>query len=124
MEFISDQGLLPEPIWTTLLVGWKGGCWTPPTPKALISMVEHLPTNLKINWNLSVMDSPTHWQLLTLAIILGGHVRVGWEDNPYLPDGLLAETNAVLVEKIVRIARELGREIATPDEARQIIGIA
>lgn len=124
MEFISDQGLLPEPIWTTLLVGWKGGCWTPPTPKALISMVEHLPTTLKINWNLSVMDSPTHWQLLTLAIILGGHVRVGWEDNPYLPDGVLAETNAVLVEKIVRIARELGREIASPDEARQIIGIA
>jgi 3-keto-5-aminohexanoate cleavage enzyme len=124
MEFIARMGLLPEPIWTTLFLGWPGGSWTPPTPKALIYMLDHLPKDRAINWNTSVMDPPTQWQILTLAIMMGGHVRVGWEDNPYLEDGTRAETNALLVEKIVRIARELGREVATPAEARQIIGIA
>jgi len=124
MRFIADKGVLPEPIWSTLFLGWAGGCWTPPTPKALIYMVDHLPEGLRINWNVSVMDPATQWEILTLAITMGGHVRVGWEDNPYLDhSGTLAETNAMLVEKIVRVARELGREIATPDEARQIIGI-
>jgi 3-keto-5-aminohexanoate cleavage enzyme len=69
------------------------------------------------------MDPQAQWQILTLAIILGGHVRVGMEDNPYLSEGVLAKSNAELVEKIVRISRELGREIAEPSEARQIIGI-
>jgi 3-keto-5-aminohexanoate cleavage enzyme len=64
--------------------------------------------------------------MLALAIIKGGHVRVGWEDNPYI-DGQkreYAESNAALVRKIIRIAEELGREVATPDEARKIIGLA
>jgi 3-keto-5-aminohexanoate cleavage enzyme len=124
MGFIASKGLLPEPIWTTLFLGWAGGCWTPPTPKALIYFVDHLPKNLKVNWNVSVMDPATQWEILTLAITMGGHVRVGWEDNPYLEKGILAKTNALLVEKIVRIARELGREVASPAEARKIIGIA
>lgn len=122
MQYIARQGLLPEPIWTTLFLGWRGGCWTPPTQKALLFMLDHLPTEWKLNWNVSVMDPDTQWQILTQAVMLGGHVRVGWEDNPYLTPGVLAETNALLVEKIVRIARELGREIASPAEARAIIG--
>ncbi len=56
-----------------------------------------------------------------MAIILGGHVRVGMEDNPFVAPGQYARSNAELVEKIVRIAHELGREIATPDEARAMI---
>ena len=51
--------------------------------------------------------------MLTLAIMLGGHVRVGWEDNPFLEPGVYAKTNALLVEKIVKISRMLGREIAS-----------
>jgi 3-keto-5-aminohexanoate cleavage enzyme len=58
-----------------------------------------------------------------LAIIMGGNVRVGMEDNIYLEKGALAKSNAELVAKIARIAKELGREIATPDEARQILGL-
>jgi 3-keto-5-aminohexanoate cleavage enzyme len=58
-----------------------------------------------------------------MSILLGGHVRVGMEDNPFLASGVPARNNAELVEKIVRIARELGREIASPREARAIIGI-
>lgn len=57
------------------------------------------------------------------SIIMGGHVRVGFEDNLYLEKGVLAKSNGVLVEKVVRIAKELGREIATPDEAREILSI-
>jgi 3-keto-5-aminohexanoate cleavage enzyme len=60
--------------------------------------------------------------LSAAAIAMDGHVRVGLEDNLYLPDGSLA-SNPLLVEKIVRIAREIGREIATPDEARAILGL-
>jgi 3-keto-5-aminohexanoate cleavage enzyme len=69
------------------------------------------------------MDPANYWQVLTTSILIGGNVRVGMEDNPYVSDGVLAKSNAELVEKIVRIARELGREIATPAEARKIIGL-
>lgn len=119
--FILKQGLLNKPVWTTLFLGWPGGCWTPPTPKSLMWMVDHLPSDF--NYSVSVMDPPTQWQVLTTSIILGGNVRVGMEDNPYVSDGVLAKSNAELVEKIARIARELGREIASPDEARKIVGL-
>ncbi|HML86000.1 MAG TPA: 3-keto-5-aminohexanoate cleavage protein, partial [Bacteroidales bacterium] len=62
--------------------------------------------------------------LAMAAIIDGGHVRVGMEDNVYISKGVLAKSNGELVEKVVRMAKELGREIATPDEARQILGLA
>jgi 3-keto-5-aminohexanoate cleavage enzyme len=121
MRYVKKNGTLPEPIWTTLFLGWPGGTWTPPTPQGLIFMVENLPKELKVNWNTSVMDPPTHWQVLTQAINMGGHVRVGWEDDPYLASGVYAKHCHELVDKIVRIAHEMGREVATPDEARQII---
>jgi len=54
---------------------------------------------------------------------MGGNVRVGLEDNIYLSKGVLAKSNAELVEKVVRIARELGREIATPTDTRKILDI-
>ena len=58
------------------------------------------------------------------AIIDGGHVRVGFEDNVYLSKGVLAKSNGELVEKVVRIANEFGRQIASPAEAREILGLA
>lgn len=61
--------------------------------------------------------------LAMMSIIDGGHVRVGFEDNVYLSKGVMAKTNAELVEKVVRLAKELGREIATPAEARIILGL-
>ena len=61
--------------------------------------------------------------LATAAIIDGGHVRVGLEDNLYISKGVLTKSNGELVEKIVRLAKELGREIATPAEAREILGL-
>ena len=62
-------------------------------------------------------------QLAVAAIIDGGHVRVGFEDNVYLSRGVLAKSNGELVEKVVRLAKELGREIANPAEAREILSL-
>ena len=122
IEYIREKfpEILPDPVYTTLFMGWPGGAYTYPDMDSMLNFHRHLPRNTV--WNLSNMDPKTHWQNLSWAICLGGHVRVGWEDNPFI-DGEYTETNALLVEKIVRIAKELGREIASPDEAREIIGI-
>lgn len=121
MRKLMAEGLLTGPIWTTLFIGWSGGSWTPPEERALQFMVDCLPPGT--TWNVSVMNPERHWNLLAMAINLGGHVRVGYEDNPYLSRGELADSNARLVEKVVQIATLLGREIATPEEAREIIGL-
>ena len=115
-----EKGLLRSPVWLTFFLGWKGGNWTPPTFKALQLMVDHLPEGFM--FNTSVMDPEQAWAVLTLAILLGGHVRVGMEDNPFVSPGQYATSNAQLVEKIVRISTELGRGIASPAEARCILG--
>jgi 3-keto-5-aminohexanoate cleavage enzyme len=59
-----------------------------------------------------------------MAIILGGHVRVGLEDNVYYKRGELASGNAQLVERVVRLTHELGREVATPAQARAMLGLS
>jgi 3-keto-5-aminohexanoate cleavage enzyme len=61
--------------------------------------------------------------ITSMAILLGGHVRTGLEDNIYYSAGVLAKSNAELVARYVRIATEVGREVATPDEARKILGL-
>jgi len=121
LEFVRKQGYLRENTYTTLFIGWPGGTWTPPTERALQFMVDNLPQNCI--WNVSVMNPQKQWPILALAVALGGHVRVGYEDNPYIAPGEFAKNNAVLVERMVSIARGLGREIATPDEARKILGL-
>lgn len=119
VERMVQLGLMSKPAWITFFLGWKGGCYTPPTLKAMQYDHDHLPKG--IHYNVSVMDPVHQWKVLTMAIMLGGHVRVGMEDNPFLSPGQYAKSNAELVEKIVRISRELGRDIATPEEARAIM---
>jgi len=58
-----------------------------------------------------------------MALIMGGHIRVGMEDNIYVSQGVLAKTNAELVDRVIRICREYGREVATPTESRKILGL-
>ena len=94
---------------------------TPPTERALQFMVDNLPPGCI--WNVSVMNPEKQWAILALAVALGGHVRVGYEDNPYIAPGEFARSNAVLVERMVAIASGLGREIATPAEARAMLGL-
>ena len=63
------------------------------------------------------------WNIAAATIAMGGHVRVGFEDSVYIERGVLAESNGQMVEKVVKIAKLLGREIATPAEAREILGL-
>ncbi len=121
-DFIRDLGVLDDPLWATLFLGWPGGAWTPPTPDSLLHLVKHLPA--RANWNVSVMNPQQQWRILAVALGMGGHVRVGWEDNPYLPDGTPSRSNAELVDEIVKLAHLMGREVASPDEAREIIGLS
>jgi len=69
------------------------------------------------------MEPPNYWAMVAHTIAIGGHVRIGMEDCPFVEDGVYAKTNAELVEKAVRIAREIGREIASPGETRRIVGV-
>jgi 3-keto-5-aminohexanoate cleavage enzyme len=113
------KGLLQEPLHFDFVMGVPGGI--PATFQNLLHLVDALPPNA--TW--SVAGIGRHQlPLATLAIMMGGHVRVGFEDNIYYSKGVLADSNAQLVERIVRIAKELDRPIATPEEARKILGIA
>jgi 3-keto-5-aminohexanoate cleavage enzyme len=92
----------------------------PATLKNLLYLSELLPE--EATW--SVAGIGRHeLPMATAAILMGGNVRVGFEDNIYYKKGRLAKSNAELVERIARISRELGRDIATPDEARRILEI-
>jgi len=96
------------------------------TPEHLIHIKQTADSLLgKENYKWSVIGIGYHhqFQMCTMAIIMGGHARVGLEDNLFIERGGLAKSSAEQVEKLVRIARELGREIATPDEAREILNL-
>lgn len=115
---LVKKGLVTEPLHVDFVLGVPGAC--PGTPEDLMYMVKQIPPN----WTWTVAGiGRSELPLAVMAIILGGHVRVGFEDNVYYEKGVLADSNAQLVARIVRIAKEMGREVATPDEARQILGL-
>jgi 3-keto-5-aminohexanoate cleavage enzyme len=115
---MRDQGKLDEPLHFQFVLGTPWGA--PATPKALLHLHEHIPDNS--TWSV-IGIGKGHLPMSMMALSMGGHVRVGLEDNIYYSEGVLAETNAQFVERIVRISREYGREIATPAEAREILSI-
>ncbi len=120
IQRLLEQGILErdEIIHINFVLGVGGGMEA--SPKSLMFMVDHLPANA--SW--SVMGiGVNEFQMVTLGMILGGNIRVGLEDNIYISKGVLAKSNGELVGKAVRIARELGQEIATVGEARQMLGI-
>jgi 3-keto-5-aminohexanoate cleavage enzyme len=116
---LVEEGKLKEPVHIQFVLFGGLSCMSP-TPKTLIYCAESIPEN----WTWSVC-APGRYEMEmgALAIMLGGHVRVGMEDNIYSEKGVLAKSNAELVAKVFRISKELGRDIATPDEARQILGL-
>ncbi|MCD5416160.1 3-keto-5-aminohexanoate cleavage protein [Candidatus Bipolaricaulota bacterium] len=116
---LVKKGLLAKPLHFDFVMGVPGG--VAGTVANLLHMVGMIPTGS--TWQVAGIGRH-QLPLATTAIVLGGHVRVGFEDNIYYTKGVLAKSNAQLVERVVRIAQELGREIATPDEARQILGIS
>lgn len=115
---LIDLGLLEEPYYINLIFG--GGTFSMPSPRNLLNLVDNLPENTEFN----VLATGRHQlPLTTMSVLLGGHVRVGMEDNLYFERGRPAESNAQLVERSVEVIKRLGREIATPAEARAILGI-
>jgi 3-keto-5-aminohexanoate cleavage enzyme len=113
---LVKKGLIEGPLHFDFVLGVPGAC--PGTPEDLMHMVRFIPEDA--TWTVAGIGRH-ELPLATMAIILGGHVRVGFEDNVYYSKGVLAKSNGQLVERIVRIAEELGREIASPDEAREIL---
>ncbi|MBM7553993.1 3-keto-5-aminohexanoate cleavage protein [Thalassobacillus pellis] len=113
---IAKKGLMNEPFHFQFVLGVAGGM--PATPKNLMHMVDSIPANS--TWS-AIGASKHQLTINTMSILLGGHVRVGMEDSVYFRKGELAKTNAQFVTRIVNLAETLGREVATPDEAREIL---
>ncbi|MCK6208965.1 3-keto-5-aminohexanoate cleavage protein [Georgenia sp. EYE_87] len=118
---LINAGFDAQPYWVNVVLGLDRGFQgaLPYTPRILHQMVDELPEGAEL-----CVSAVAANQLpaITHAVLLGGHVRVGLEDNLYYRRGELA-TNVQLVERAVRIIRELGHEVATPQEARQILGL-
>ncbi len=115
---VQKKGLLDGNLHFDFVLGVPGAC--PGTPEDLIFMVNKLPAGA--TWTAAGIGR-SQPAVTTTAILMGGHVRVGFEDNVYLKRGVKAETNADFVARVVRIANELNREVATPEEARAILGL-
>jgi 3-keto-5-aminohexanoate cleavage enzyme len=114
---MRDQGKIDEPLHFQFVLGTPWGA--PATPKSFLHLYEMMP--LSSTWSI-IGIGRGYLPMAMMALIMGGHIRVGMEDNIYVNHGVLAKTNAELVERVVRICLEYGREIATPTEARQILG--
>ena len=110
------QGHILAPIHFDFVLGVQMNA----TVRDLSYMVESIPEGS--TWTVAGVGRH-EIPMAVAAIIMGGHARVGFEDNVYLSKGVLAKSNGELVEKIAKISRELGREVATPDEARKILNL-
>jgi uncharacterized protein (DUF849 family) len=115
---LLTSGELETPLQISLIMGVLGGI--PATVENLAHQVRQVPADA--NWQV-IGISRDQWPLVAAALAMGGNVRVGLEDNFYLGDGEMADGNAALVEKAARMARDVGREPATPDEAREIMSL-
>ena len=118
VHHLVEEGMLEEPYWTTLILGMQTG--TIPEPRNLINLVDNLPDGAE--WQCMAIGRH-QLPLTTMAMTLGGHVRVGMEDNVYFRQGELVESNAQLVERTAAIADRLDRPVASTDEAREILNL-
>jgi len=115
---LIEKDILDPPYYINVILG--PGTFTMPRPKNLLNMVENLPAESHFN---VLATGPHQLPLTTMGALLGGHVRVGMEDNLYFERGEPARSNAQLVERSVEIIDRLDRDLATPDEAREMLGI-
>lgn len=119
---LIEKGLITKPYWMSFVVGMhrvnQGAM--PYSPKIMINYVDMLPEDAMFS---TIGIGADELPASTLSILLGGHLRVGFEDNIYYKRGVLATSNAQLVARAARLGRELGREPASPAEARQLLGI-
>ena len=121
LAYAIQAGWIKKPVYLQFVMGILGGI--PATPQNLVFLYETAQKAIG-DFEFSVCAAgKNQFYMGTQAFLLGGHARVGLEDNLYIGKGRLAKSNAEQVEKIARIARELDCEPATPDEARQILGL-
>jgi len=119
VENLIAKGLLAEPYYVNMVMNVGGMGGYAGTAGNLVHMVEHLPQGAVFNVSgIGKAQLP----LNVMSMAMGGHVRVGLEDSVYYRRGEPATGNAQQVARVVRIAKELGRDVATPDEAREILG--
>ncbi len=119
VAFMIQAGYIKKPVYIQFVMGVLGGIT--PSPENLMFLVDY--ANKMIgDFEFSVcVAGRAQFPICTQSLLIGGNVRVGLEDNVYLEKGRMAKSNAEQVAKIARIARELGIEPATPDEARKIL---
>jgi 3-keto-5-aminohexanoate cleavage enzyme len=116
-EYFARKGLIKTPMHFNLVMNVPGSIKG--TPKNLLHLVESLPRGS--TWTVCGIGNK-NLQMTSMGLVLGGHVRVGLEDVLEYEKGVPA-SNEMLVERIVRLAKEFNRKIATPDEAREILGL-
>lgn len=116
---LAKQGILREPLHFQFVLGVPGGMSG--DPKNLVHLHSLLPPTAQ-HWGVAGIGR-YQLPLAVQALVMGGHVRVGFEDNIYYNKGEVAKSNAQLVERISRIAKDLGRGVATVAQARQMLGL-
>jgi 3-keto-5-aminohexanoate cleavage enzyme len=119
LDPLLDMGVLAPPLQVSCVMGVTGGIR--PTARNLAHMAEQVPP-VPHQWGV-IGISREQWTLVAAALALGGNVRVGLEDNFYLPDGTMARSNGDLVAKARTMAQDAGRRVATVDEARALLGL-
>ncbi len=118
LEPLIDMGVLKTPLHVDCVMGVVGGI--PPTARNLAAMVENIPSGS--HWGV-IGISRQQWMLVAAALTLGGSIRVGLEDNLYLPSGEMAKSNGELIAKARQMTEDIGRRPATVSEARAMLGI-
>ncbi len=120
LDPLLDLGELTPPLQVSFVMGVTGGIR--PTARNVAHMAEQVP-DVPHQWGV-IGISRAQWTLLAAALALGGNVRVGLEDNFYLPEGEMARSNGDLVARAARMASDAGRRLATVAEARSMLGLA
>jgi len=122
LDYLIERSVLRRPYYVSFVLGMHrvNNQASRYSPKHLMHLVDLLPRDCLFS---VVGIGKIQFEATTLGLLLGGNARVGFEDNIYIAKGKLAESNAQCVAKIVRIAKDIGRNIASPDETRDILGI-
>jgi len=115
---LIDMGLLKKPLQFSFIVNVLGGI--PPSVESLQLQTKIMPPGSE--WEV-IGISRCQWRMMATALVLGGNVRAGLEDNLYLPDGRMARSNGELIDVAARMTRDVGRKVATVAEARKILGL-
>ncbi len=115
---LVDMGVLAEPLHVSCVMGIVGG--VPASARNLAAMADNVPAGS--HWGV-IGISRRQWMLVAAALTLGGSVRVGLEDNFYLPDGTMARSNGDLIAKARQMAEDVGRRVATVAQVREILGV-